>query len=62
MISLCFKMLTSVQPVTSVTAVRRVTIQMDLTRAPVTVATRETDTPVKVRQYNYLINCAKKES
>ena len=48
--SLTFKISTSVLQVTNVTAVRHVTIQLDHTHAPVTVATREMDEPAMVNE------------
>ena len=45
---LTFKMWTSVLRVISVTAVQLAIIQMDLTHAPVTVATQEMDEPAMV--------------
>ena len=48
--SLTFKMWTSVLHVISVTAVQLAIIQMDLTHAPVTVATQEMDEPAMVNK------------
>ena len=49
-LSLTFKMWTSVLWVISVTAVQHAIIQMDLTHAPVTVATQEMDEPAMVNK------------
>ena len=48
--SLTFKISTSVLQVTSVTAVRHVTIQVDPTLANVTAATQEMDKPAMVNE------------